>query len=205
VLSQTVTFNFDTAPGGGAVASGTIVNALYASQGLTLSRTAGGAVCNTGNIFANNDRPADFAISSSPNVVSQCAPPQASDVWETNFGAIRAGLASAASQACIDVRPDGVGDSAVLRAYDVSAVLLTSATSTPGAIQTLCVSASNIRRVEFSGAGDTFVRFDDLAITFVAAPPTPVATSVPTLSPWLLAILAAGLAAIAGGVRRQRG
>jgi len=205
-LAQTVTFNFDTAPGGAPIASGTIVNNIYACQGLTLSRTATGALSNSaGNIFANNNRPADFTISSAPNVVSQCTPPIAADVSENNFGAIRADLASPASQACINVRPDGATDRAVLRAYDASAVLLISTTSAPGMIQTLCVSAANIRRVEFSGAGDTFAIFDDLAITFAGAPPPAVvSTPVPALSPWFVLILAGALATAAAQMLRRR-
>jgi hypothetical protein len=195
-----VTFNFDTAPGGGAIASGTILNSVYAVQGLTLSRTAGGALCNSGNIYANNDRPGDFTISSAPNVVSQCSPPQASDVSETNFGAIRGDLTAPASQACINVRPDGQGDQAVLRAYDVNGSLIGTSTSAAGAIQTLCVVASNIRRLEFTGSGGTFVRLDDLAITFSGA--APVLAPVPALSPPLLALLLAGLGIF--GLRAMR-
>ena len=201
--AQTITFNFDTAPGGGAIASGTIVNTIYQSQGLTLSRTTGGTNCNTGNIFANDDRPASFTISSPPNVVSQCAPPQASDVAETFMGAIRADLASNASQVCINVLPDGPSDQAILRVYDIAAVLLNSATSTAGVTQTLCVSAANIRRAEFSGAGATYVRMDDLAVTFVSAPPSSAA-NIPALAPLLLAALAGGLGLLGARAARRR-
>ena len=196
--AQVVTINFDTAPGGGAVASGTVVNALYASQGVTFSRTVTGAACNSGNIYANNDRPVDFTISSAPNVVSTCSPPTASDISEPNFGAIRADFVGTASHVCINVRPDGSTDTAVLRAYDAGASLLTSATSAAGVIQTLCVSAAGIRHVEFSGAGAGFERFDDLVVTFASASATPV----PGLSPLALLALAATL--LAFGMRLAR-
>ena len=56
-LAQTITFDFDSVPGG------TVVDTIYAAQGLTLSRTAGGSICNNaGQIFANGDRPAGFAL-----------------------------------------------------------------------------------------------------------------------------------------------
>ncbi|TMH61130.1 MAG: hypothetical protein E6H53_02990 [Betaproteobacteria bacterium] len=198
-LAQTITFDFDSVPGG------TVVDTIYASQGLTLSRTAGGSICNNaGQIFANGDRPAGFTISSAPNVVSQCSPPQASDVSENNFGAIRADLSSAASQVCINVFPDTSGDSAILRVYDAGANFLTSATSAAGAMQTLCVSVSGIRRAEFSGSGTTFARFDDLAVTFVRAPlVATIVTPVPTASVWMLAFMAAALAAVGWLVLRR--
>jgi hypothetical protein len=194
-----LTINFDTAPDGGAVASGTVVNTLYASQGVTFSRTATGLSCNDGlrEIYANADRPADFTISSAPNVVSTCRPPRASDISESNFGAVRADFASPASQVCIDVRTDGGPNTAVLRAYDVSASLLTSATST-AIIEVLCVTAPDIRRVEFSGAGIGFARFDDLVITFAGT------AAVPVPGPSPLALLALAAALLAAGVRRAR-
>ena len=200
-LAQTVSFDFDTAPGGAPIASGAIVDTIYQSQGLTLSRTGAGASCNSGNVYASNDRPGDFTIGSSPNVVSQCSPSQSSDVSETNFGAIRADFASNASQVCIDVRPDGPSDQAVLRVYDAGAVFLNSATSAAGVMQQLCVSAANIRRAEFSGAGSTFVRMDDLVVTFAAAAPA-ITAEVPAVAPLLLAALTAGLGLF--GVRAAR-
>lgn len=187
--AQVVTINFDTAPGGGAVANGTVVNSLYASQGVIFSRTATGASCNDGNIYASNDRPADFTISSTPNVVSTCAPPVASDISEPNFGAVRADFSSAVSQVCINVRPDGGTDTAFLRAYDSGASLLTTATSAAGVIQTLCATAPGIRHVEFSGAGASFERFDDLAVTFSSVASTPVPALAPIAVLALLALM----------------
>ncbi len=111
---QALTINFDTAPGGEAVANGTIVNTLYASQGVTFSRTTADpfSSCHdldffARNIYANADRPSDFTISSAPNVVSTCRPPSASDISEPTSGAVRADFASSASQVCINVRTDG--------------------------------------------------------------------------------------------------
>lgn len=197
-----LTINFDTAPDGGPVASGTPVNMLYASQGVTFSRTATEIFSSCfdalGRVYANADRPADFTLSSSPNVVSICRPPRASDISESSFGAIRADFARPASQVCINVRPDGGPNTAVLRGYDASASLLTSATSTAGAIEKLCVTAPGIRRVEFSGAGIGSARFDDLVITFAGAAPAPV----PDVS--ALALLALIVTVLTLGLHRAR-
>ena len=187
--------NFDTAPGGGAVANGTVVDTLYTSQGVTFNRE-GGTTC-WPNVYANNNDPVGFG--SPPNVVSTCAPPIASDINNAIFGVIHAVFNQTASQVCIDVRPDGPTHFATLRVFDGSDVQIGIASSTPGVLQTLCVNAVGILGARFAGGSATaFARFDNFSVTF-AAPPS--ATVVPTLGGQALLLLAAALLVVAA-VRR---
>jgi hypothetical protein len=188
-IAQTVTINFDRDPNGNPVANGTIVDALYTSQGVTFSATSTGACGSTPpHIYANNDDPAGFTLSSPPNVVTTCTGASASDIEESTEGAVRADFSQSATQVCIDVFPDGGTQRGFIRAYDATFTLLSTVNSTAGALQNLCVSASGIRRVEFSGDSSTnsFARFDNLVITFA---PAAAATPVPALGPAGLVLL----------------
>ena len=199
--AQSVLINFDTAPGGASIASGTDVSTTYSSVGVTFARE-GGTTCGP-SVYANNDQPGGFG--SSPNVVSTCAPPIASDINGTVHGRIRADFASAATSVCIDVRPDGPGLNAVLSVYDVSDNLITSAASAPGVTQTLCATGNGIRRARFPGTGATgveYARFDNLNVTFGAA--SVAAANVPTLSEFALLLLALTLAAASAWRLRRR-
>ena len=156
-----LTINFDSDTIGNPVANGTIVDTLYSSQGVTFSATSTGA-CGSSppHIYANDDDPPGFTLSSPPNVVTTCKGTSASDIEESSEGAVRAEFVQSASQVCIDVYPDVLGEGgsdAVLRAYDGSATLLSTVYSTAGAMQNLCVSASGIRRVN-SPAIPTLIR-----------------------------------------------
>jgi hypothetical protein len=166
-LQAQTTINFDTDPSGAAIAAGSVVNTTYASVGITFSRAGAGTPCGTGpNVYANNDLPSGFG--SSPNAVSLCPQGTASDISENGFGLIKALFTRPTTGVCIDVRPDGASDSAVLKSFDAADNLLASVTSSPGVTQTLCVSGAEIWGVQFSGAGSTYARFDNLV---VAAPP----------------------------------
>ena len=202
-----LTINFDTDPVGNPVSNGTIVDSLYASQGVTFSATSTGACgSNPPHIYANDDDPSGFTLSSPPNVVTTCTGSSASDIEESVEGAVRADFVQSASQVCIDVFPDDSGDRGFIRAYDASFTLLTTVFSTPGVMQNLCVSAAGIRTVIFAGDAGTnsFARFDNLVITFSSAPIVAPAT-IPTLGPTGTVLLLAGLA-LAGlwTVRRRR-
>lgn len=198
-----LTINFDTDPIGNPVANGTIVDTLYTSQGVTFSATSTGACGSVPpHIYANNDDPAAFTLSSPPNVVTTCTGNSASDIEESTEGAVRADFTQPATQVCIDVFPDGGTDRGFIRAYDSTFTLLATVFSTPGAMQSLCVSASGIRRVEFAGDSSTgsFARFDNLTIGFAAA----AATAVPTLGPAGLVLLLAALVLVGLWTARRR-
>ena len=196
-LATALTINFDTDPVGNPVANGTIVDTLYSSQGVTFSATSTGACGSVPpHIYANDDDPSGFTLSTPPNVVTTCTGASASDIEESTEGAVRADFTQDATQVCIDVFPDGGTQRGFLRAYDATFTLLATVFSTAGALQNLCVSANGIRRVEFSGdsSTDSFARFDNLNITFAPA----MATAVPTLGSaglvvLLIALLLVGL------------
>src|SRR5262249_25291751 len=202
-----LTINFDSDPIGNPVANGTIVDSLYAAQGVTFSATSTGA-CGTNppHIYANDDDPSGFTLSSQPNVVTTCTGTSASDIEESVEGAVRADFIQDATDVCIDVFPDGSGDRGFIRAYDASFTLLTTVFSTPGVMQNLCVNAAGIRTVIFAGDSGTnsFARFDNLVITFSSAPVS-VGAAIPPLGPTGTMLLLATLA-IAGlwAVRRSR-
>jgi hypothetical protein len=156
--------NFDVGPDRETtVAAGTLVNTLYAPLGVTFEHAGTGATCGT-NVYANSNQPTGFG--SSPNVVSLCNQGIASDISENTFGLIQADLSSPAEQVCIDVDPVDATAFARLDAFDGSGTLIGSSSSTPGLLQTLCFTGSGIRRVQFSGAGDKFARFDNLQVNF---------------------------------------
>ena len=156
-----ILIDFDQAPGGASILSGTDLANLYASLGVTFEHSGGGALCGT-TIYANSNHPGDFG--SLPNVVTTCDNGLASDISENSFGLIQANFSGAAQQACIDVRPDGAGDFAVLRAFDSMGSQIGETFSAAGVTETLCVSSPGIRSVRFSGSGTKFARFDNLLV-----------------------------------------
>ena len=147
------------------------MNTLYSSLGITFQHAGTGATCGSTNVYANSDQPGEFG--SSPNNVSLCGLNVASDISENTFGLIRADLATAAVQVCIDVQPvtddnPDILHFARLDAFNGTGTLIWSSSSTPGAQGTLCFSGSGIRRVEFSGDKDKFARFDNLQVDYTA-------------------------------------
>jgi hypothetical protein len=165
VRAETILIDFDTDPFGAPVSNGTILNSVYSTLGVTFEKVGPGTICGEGpSVYANNNRPGGFG--SSPNTVSTCDPPTASDISETSFGMIHANLTKPAAQVCIDVRPDGAEDFAALRSFDAFGNVLDSATSEAGVTGPLCVTGSRIYQVRFSGGGEKFARFDNLSVTF---------------------------------------
>jgi hypothetical protein len=150
------------------VADGTVVNTLYSSLGVTFQHAGTGGSCGSTNVYANSDQPGEFG--SSPNNVSLCGLNIASDISENTFGLIRADLATAAEQVCIDVQPvtnnPDILHLARIDAFNAAGTQIASASSAPGQQQQLCVSASGIRRVQFSGDTDKFARFDNLQVDY---------------------------------------
>jgi hypothetical protein len=156
-----ITIDFDVTPTGAAVTPGTVVNSVYATQGITFTKLGPGTNCGSGpEVYANGDNPGGVG-----NTVSTCAPPIASDISANSFGVIQAAFAMAASRVCIDVRPPATGF-AFLESFDAAGATVGRTTSSPGVNQTLCSSGTGIRSVRFSGDGDNFARFDNLVISF---------------------------------------
>jgi hypothetical protein len=172
-LPNNTTINFDVGPDGETpVANGTEVSSLYTSMGIIFQHAGTAATCGT-TVYANSDQPEGFG--SPPNVVSLCGATTASDISENTFGLIQADLTAPAERVCIDADPvidnnPDVLHSARLDAYDAAGVLIGSASSTPGVRETLCFTGSGIRRVQFSGAGDRFARFDNFRVDFTTPP-----------------------------------
>lgn len=169
VAAQAFIINFDTDPSGNPIPAGTVLNTVYSSMGVTLARVNAPGLSGW-QVYASSDQPAGFG--SPPNVVSLYAPPTASDFNENSVGLVRVIFDSSASSVCIGVRPNHAGSYAVMRAFDGGGALLAEETSLPGVTGDLCVSAFNIRKVEFSGGGTQFARFDDLQVAMSGGPMT---------------------------------
>ncbi|MGH7699300.1 MAG: CARDB domain-containing protein [Gemmatimonadales bacterium] len=189
--AEGLTINFDTDPGGNPVTSGSVVNSLYASQGVTFTRTGTG-LCGTGNeVYANGHGPlpdGGFGVRSGNNSVTVCPDGVASDFSENAAGRIEARFAVPVRVVCIDVAPTGFqggpekGAFGFLEALDASGALLTRGESRPDVPETICASATGIASVQFAGAGDAFAIFDDLSVSPRPGAPDLVVTDV-TFSP----------------------
>jgi hypothetical protein len=169
--------NFDVGPDGVTpVAHGTVVNTLYASQGVTFQKSGTVTSCfSTPDVYASVNHSAG-SPATPPNVVTLCGPSIASDISENTFGMIQADFAAPAAQVCIDVIPvpnDGQAPDdnfGRLEAFDGSGSSLGSVSSAPTVAETLCNTAAGIRRVQFSGAGSKFAWFDNLRVYYTAPP-----------------------------------
>ncbi|MBW2419389.1 MAG: hypothetical protein JRH19_12635, partial [Deltaproteobacteria bacterium] len=169
--------NFDEDPMGGPVTSGTPLNALYASQGVTLTRELGSNCGAAGVVYANDDLPGGFGTA--PNVVSLCSDGSPSDFSETLLGMVQVIFSDDVASACIHVYPTDVTDFAVLRAFDAADELQHEVESAPGVNQRLCVATPGIHSLRFAGSGNHYARFDDL--TFAVPEPTPNALGLAAL------------------------
>jgi hypothetical protein len=158
-----VAIDFDTAPGGAAIASGDVVDTLYASRGVTFAAIGDGCAI-SGHAYASENRSAVDA-GTLPNVVTTCEGSGGSDIAESFQGSVATYFASDASSVCINVLLPA--DVAVLRIYDAQDAPLDTVFS-PGGEGFLCASsASGIRSATFSGSLSNYARFDDLEVTFV--------------------------------------
>lgn len=158
------TIDFDFAPDGSPVTSGTAVTNLYAPLGVTFGHGGTGTTCGT-TVYANDAPAVGFTIPSSPNRVTLCPDGFQTDISENTHGFIVASLSPSVSQVCVVVQTRA-GQSGFLRAFSEAGVLLDSST-TPidevDATQTLCVESfeQNIASATFSGDGGLFARFDN--------------------------------------------
>lgn len=159
-----VEVNFDRDPSGAPIPDSTVINSVYAPLGIHFAAIGPGSCTSPPDVYASLNQPAGFG--SPPNVVSVCAWPQASDFDEFGKGMIEVTLDQAAISVCIDVDPPDVSEFAVLRTYDGGGGLLSETFSTPGVRMTLCTVVDGIRKIEFSGSGNFFARFDNLVFEF---------------------------------------
>jgi hypothetical protein len=168
-VASAVAINFDTTPAGGPVAPGTVVDSLYASQGVTFSHE--GVACLAGvGVYANDSRIGGFG--SPPNVVSTCPEGVGADINDKDYGVIHASFAQPATQVCVDVGPDRASDFATLRVFDAADTQIGSGSSALGVRQTLCVNGGGIRGARFAGGSATaFASFDNFSVTFAGVPP----------------------------------
>lgn len=88
------------------------------------------------------------------------------DMSESRDGLIRATLGVPCSFVSIVIDPTGEASQGVLRAYDVDGTLLGEATSQPGIVESISVTAVGIRRADFSGLGSSLVRCDDFTFAY---------------------------------------
>ena len=173
--ARSTTINFDTTPGGAAIAAGTNVSSTYASEGVTFSviPCSLGVSClyyaGTAPVAANIISP---YAASPPNVIGISAIANVPFISAINeqAGILKATFSTPQSSVSIDVYPvflDSLDNSAApyLKAFNSSGTLLATAiTEAPptATVQTLTVSGTGIAYVEFSapvcsGAGcDTF-------------------------------------------------
>jgi Tol biopolymer transport system component len=163
--------NFDYAPDGTPIASGTLVSDLYAPAGVTFGYGGTASTCGT-NVYANGQVVPGLPTPSPPNRVSLCNEGTASDISENTYGFIVATFGPFVSEVCLDVSTRA-GQSGFLAAYSQGGALLERATTPIGAVdatQELCVTRADpdIVAAAFSGDGSLFARFDNL--DFVAGP-----------------------------------
>jgi hypothetical protein len=173
-LPSDVSINFDVAPNGGAVAPGTLVNALYARMGVTFSRTNPEGLCAGVGVYANDHGPEGFG--SGQNNVTVCPQGVASDFSEAEFGAIQATFALPAVQACVDATPvgfrgGGEGAVAYLEAFSADGESLgRSETHSERVSQRLCVTGTGIAYARFAGKEAGFAIFDDFFVARTLPP-----------------------------------
>jgi YVTN family beta-propeller protein len=158
------TINFDTTPGGSAIASGTSVVNTYSSDGVTFQFvpcSLGTTLCLGGSGVFAVAAGSGFAFSA-PNVVSTISN---TPTLEQQWGTVRANFSSAQSSVSIEVLQTCIGqdgaclgsvpasEAAFLSAFNSSGTLLQTAEADPtntASFQKLTVSDANIAYVEFS-------------------------------------------------------
>jgi YVTN family beta-propeller protein len=155
------TINFDTTPGGSAIATGTSVVNTYSSDGVTFQFvpcSLGSPLCLGGTgVFAVAGG-AMFTFSS-PNVVSTITnTPSLEQQWGTvraNFSSVQSSVSIEVIQTCISgcVGSVPASEAAFLSAFNSSGTVLQTAEADPtntATFQKLTVSDPNIAYVEFS-------------------------------------------------------
>jgi hypothetical protein len=164
-----ILINFDVDTNSMPVASGTEVDSLYVTLGVTFEATAD--FCSPDlHVYASDDCVTQ-GTSSKPNVVSPCD--GCSDFSEDAQGPIRAIFTTPASDVCATFIPAHEEDYAVLRAYDAAHVLLQEVFSKAGVMGPLCLTDQGIHSVEFAAYSFYYGWFDDLSVTFEPVPAVP--------------------------------
>ena len=168
--AQTVHVSFDTAPDGAAIVSGTAVNALYSTWGVTFEAVRCPSCGTDPNVYAVSGC-RDYLPISPPNVVSLWGDDKCSPLTE-RLGSVQATFAAPADSVCLSVMPVRIGDQAVVHGYDAAGVEIATAYSTPSATGTFCIHAPGIVRMTFSGAYLDYAWFDDLVVYMAGATPS---------------------------------
>ena len=164
--------NFDTDTNGQPIPNYTDVATTYSSWGVTFENSD--SSCGN-SIYASSDC-LDAEAPSPPNIVTTCSG-GCTDIAENFHGLVRAVFATPADQVCIYYIPLDTDDEGVIRAYDASRQLIGEELSAVGTPGDLCISATGILSVEFSGHGDLYGQFDNLAVQFALVPVAPVTWS----------------------------
>ena len=166
IPNDNIFIDFDNDPSENPIPAGTPLDNVYEPWGVTFSADAFNLICD--GVFANDQFP-NFStqFGSEPNVVSMCQPEIPPDFSENNYGVIRAELARAAFQVCIDVWTlVESNNAAVVRGYDVQGELIEEVVTQPGFRGEVCITGPGVRSLEFAGFGFGFAVFDNLDIFF---------------------------------------
>jgi hypothetical protein len=171
VGARVVHIQFDTAPDGTAIPSGTAVNTIYTSAyGVTFEAIRCPSCGTDPNVYAaSNCR--DYLPFSPPNVVSLWSDGNCTPLTE-RLGVVQATFAAPADSVCLLVMPVRLGEQAIVRAYDAAGVEVATAYSTRSATGTFCIRATGIVRMTFSGAYLGYAWFDDLVVYMTGTTPT---------------------------------
>jgi hypothetical protein len=168
--AQVVRISFDAAPDGSAIPSGTAVNTLYSSWGVTFEAVRCPSCGTDPNVYAVSSC-RDYLPFSVPNVVGMWNDSACTPLTE-RLGVVQASFTAPVDSVCLLVMPVRPGDQAVIRAYDAHGAEIVTAYSPPSATGTYCIGAPGIVRVTFAGAYLGYAWFDDLVVRMDQATPT---------------------------------
>jgi len=164
---QTV-INFDVDTNNNPLPSGTLINNLYSSLGVTFTNV-GECNQNLPGVYTSAEC-LDAPPPSQPNVVTICDGLTCSDISELGNGSVRADFVADVTSVCIEFIPLD-GSTGVLRAFDSANVeIATAFTNVQGYI---CVAQPGIRAVQFSGFQQQFGWFDNLVFDLSVVPVEP--------------------------------
>jgi hypothetical protein len=173
-VAAPVVIDFDKDAIGNPIVGGTAVSALYSSLGVTFEHVGPGDCGGGTEVFAGSNCLTAGPISA-PNVVTVCPGATCSEISSNHQGFVRANLAQAADEVCIDLLPTSDTQSVRVNTYRADGSPLGVAFVGGAGLHTQCMAGFGIgiRAIEFSGDGDSFAWFDNLKITFMPAPTLP--------------------------------
>lgn len=168
VRAQVVRIDFDNVP------NGTGINSTYLAQGVSFA-TVNTVDCIDycgfdGQVHASSNC-LDAGPLSPPNVVTIYGPPYCAYMSEAFAGWVQATFLVPADSVCIRVKPGSSSGFGVLRAYNDSFSPIATGYSAPGVTQDICLAASGIKSVRFTGSGTNLAWFDDLVFETNGATP----------------------------------